>query len=34
MSAETVRLIKKSLESAKVGTDEEKLQNGKDFYKL
>ncbi|KAF8373593.1 hypothetical protein PRIPAC_80022 [Pristionchus pacificus] len=34
MSVEVARLCKHSLESARVGTDEDKVQNGRDFYKF
>ncbi|KAF8382880.1 glb-1, partial [Pristionchus pacificus] len=34
MSVEVARLCKASMESAKVGTEEDKLQNGRDFYKF
>ncbi|KAF8373259.1 hypothetical protein PRIPAC_79688 [Pristionchus pacificus] len=34
MSAEVARLCKHSLESARVGTEEDKIQNGRDFYKF
>ncbi|GMR59117.1 hypothetical protein PMAYCL1PPCAC_29312, partial [Pristionchus mayeri] len=34
MSLDVARLCKSSMESARVGTEEDKLQNGRDFYKF